>query len=123
MVDGLNLAGCIVTVRYTQHTKSLLQHQSKERQNHESLFYGMQLSFVDCTETRTVKIERVELRHGRIETRKISVLLGSCLLAVLLKKWIGLDEGTIIKATTESVNKTTGEISSFDRYYNSSLNF
>ena len=51
------------------------------------------------------------------------MLSGSCLPAALLKKWIALDEGTIIKATTESVNKTTGEISSLDRYYISSLNF
>ena len=51
------------------------------------------------------------------------MLPGSCLPAVLLKKWIGLDEGTIVKTTTESVSKTTGEISSLDRYYISSLNF
>lgn len=93
------------------------------KQNHKSLFYDIQLSFVDRTETRTLEIEKVELGHGRIETRKISVLPGSCLPAALLKKWIGLDEGTIIKAATESVNKTTGEISSLDRYYISSLNF
>lgn len=90
------------------------------KQNHKSLFYDIQLSFVDRTETRTLEIEKVELGHGRIETRKISVLPGSCLSAALLKKWIGLDEGTIIKATTESINKTTGEISSLDRYYISS---
>ena len=36
-------------------------------------------------------------------------------------KWIGLDEARIVKTTTESVNKTTGEMSSLDRYYISSL--
>lgn len=78
---------------------------------------------MDRTETRTLELEKVELGHGRIETRKISVLPGSCLPATLLMKWIGLDEGTIIKVTTERVNKTTDEISSLDRYYISSLNF
>lgn len=40
-----------------------------------------------------------------------------------VEKWTRLDEGTTSKAATESVNKTTGEISSLDRYYISSLNF
>ena len=69
-----------------------------------------------------MEIEKIDLGHGKIETRKISVLPGSCLPVALLKKWTGLDEGTIIKAVTESINKTTGEISSLDRYYISSLN-
>ena len=131
MVEGLDLAGCIVTTdalnTQEKFASALIQRKADYclavKQNHKSLFYDIQLSFVDRTETRTLKIEKVELGHGRIETRKISVLPGSCLPAALLKKWIGLDEGTIIKATTESINKTTGEISSLDRYYISSLNF
>lgn len=83
------------------------------KQNHKSLFYDIQLSFVDRTETCTLDLEKVDLGHGRIETRKISVLSGSCLPATLLMKWIGLNEGTIIKVTTR-VNKTTGEISSLN---------
>ena len=81
------------------------------KQNHKSLFYDIQLSFVDRTETCTLDLEKVDLGHGRIETRKISVLSGSCLPATLLMKWIGLNEGT------------TGEISSLNPYYISSLNF
>lgn len=131
MVEGLDLAGCIVTTdalnTQEKFASALIQRKADYclavKQNHKSLFYDIQLSFVDRTETRTLEIEKVELGHGRIETRKISVLPGSCLSAALLKKWIGLDEGTIIKATTESINKTTGEISSLDRYYISSLNF
>ena len=92
------------------------------KQNHKSLFYDIQLSFVDRTETCTLDLEKVDLGHGRLETRKISVLSGSCLPATLLMKWIGLNEGTIIKVTTR-VNKTTGEISSLNPYYISSLNF
>lgn len=125
MVEGLDLAGCIVTAdalnTQEKFASALIQRKADYclavKQNHKSLFYDIQLSFADRTETRTVEI-RVELGHGRIETRKLSVLSGSCLRAALLKKWIGLDEGTIIKATTESVNKTTGKISSLDRYYN-----
>ncbi len=131
MVEGLDLAGCIVTAdalnTQEKFASALIQRKADYclavKQNHKSLFYDIQLSFVDRTETRTLEIEKVELGHGRIETRKISVLPGSCLSAALLKKWIGLDEGTIIKSTTESINKTTGEISSLDRYYISSLNF
>ena len=63
------------------------------------------------------------IRFTLLASFPVSVLPGSCLPAVLLKKWIGLDEGTIVKTTTESVSKTTGEISSLDRYYISSLNF
>ncbi|MEI3086679.1 MAG: hypothetical protein V8T56_01530 [Parasutterella sp.] len=88
-------------VKYTGKVRFSFKIQRKAdyclavKQNHKSLFYDIQLSFVDRTETRTLEIEKVELGHGRIETRKISVLPGSCLSAALLKKWIGLDEGTI----------------------------
>lgn len=131
MVEGLDLAGCMVTAdalnTQEKFASALIQAKADYclavKQNHKSLFYDIQLSFAERTKTRTLEVETLELGHGRIESRKISVLPGSCLSAALLKKWIGLDEGVIIKATSESVNKTSGEMSSLDRYYISSLNY
>ena len=131
MVEGLDLRGSIVTAD-ALHTQEKFAAKLIEqgadyclavKQNQETLYYDIQLCFVDRLDTRTLEIEKIELGHGRIETRRISVLPGNALMADHLKKWIGLDEGTIIKATTEIVDKTTGQISSLDRYFICSLNW
>ncbi len=131
MVEGLDLRGSIVTAD-ALHTQEKFAAKLIEqgadyclavKQNQKTLYYDIQLCFVDRLETRTLEIEKIELGHGRIETRRISVSPGNTLKADHLKKWIGLDEGTIIKATTEIVDKTTGQISSLDRYFICSLNW
>ena len=131
MVEGLDLRGSIVTAD-ALHTQEKFAAKLIEqgadyclavKQNQKTLYYDIQLCFVDRLETRTLEIEKIELGHGRIETRRISVSPGNTLKADHLKKWIGLDEGTIIKATTEIVDKTIGQISSLDRYFICSLNW
>ncbi|WP_289171662.1 ISAs1 family transposase [uncultured Parasutterella sp.] len=131
MVEGLDLRGSIVTAD-ALHTQEKFAAKLIEqgadyclavKQNQKTLYYDIQLCFVDRLETRTLEIEKIELGHGRIETRRISVSPGNTLKADHLKKWIGLDEGTIIKVTTEIVDKTTGQISSLDRYFICSLNW
>ena len=131
MVEGLDLRGSIVTAD-ALHTQEKFAAKLIEqgadyclavKQNQETLYYDIQLCFVDRLDTRTLKIEKIELGHGRIETRRISVSPGNTLKADHLKKWIGLDEGTIIKATTEVVDKAAGQISSLDRYFICSLNW
>ena len=130
MVEGLDLRGSIVTAD-ALHTQEKFAAKLIEqgadyslavKQNQKTLYYDIQLCFVDRLETRTLEIEKIELGHGRIETRRISVSSGNTLKADHLKKWIGLDEGTIIKATTEVVDKAT-QISSLDRYFICSLNW
>ena len=131
MVEGLDLRGSIVTAD-ALHTQEKFAAKLIEqgadyclavKQNQETLYYDIQLCFVDRLDTRTLEIEKIELGHSRIETRRISVLPGNALMADHLKKWIGLDEGTIIKATTEVVDKAAGQISSLDRYFICSLNW
>lgn len=81
MVEGLDLAGCVVTAdalnTQEKFASALIQRKADYylavKQNHKTLFYDIQLSFADRTETRTLEIEKIELGHGRIETRKISV--------------------------------------------------
>ena len=131
MVEGLDLRGSIVTadaLNTQEKFATKLIEQGADyclavKQNQKTLYYDIRLCFVERLETRTLEIEKIELGHGRIETRRISVLPGNALKAGHLKKWIGLEEGTIIKATTDVVNKASGQISSLDRYFICSLNW
>lgn len=61
--------------------------------------------------------------HGRIEKRTTQVLPSSVLSKKHLQDWLGLDEGVIIKSTTESISKKTQKTSCLDRYFISSLNW
>ena len=78
MVEGLDLAGCIVTAdalnTQEKFASALIQKKADYclavKQNHKSLFYDIQLRFVDRTETRTLEIEKLnsdmeELRQER----------------------------------------------------------
>ena len=52
--------------------------------------------------------QKISLEHGRIESRSVKILSGSRLSESLTKNWIGLEEGCIIEARTESEVKKTG---------------
>lgn len=91
------------------------------KDNHKTLFIDCQLAFLNPTEKRTRKAEKVELAHGRIETRTISVLPGTAVDKKHFASWVGLEEGTIVKATTSVTIKKTGKESSMDRFFISSL--
>lgn len=91
------------------------------KENHKTLFIDCQLAFLDPTEKRTRNAEKVELAPERIETRTISVLPGTAVDKKHFATWIGLEEGTIVKATTSVTNKKTGKETSMDRFFISSL--
>ena len=59
--------------------------------------------------------------HGREEVRTTYVLPGKMLPATILKKWYGLEYGTIAKQVSERTIVKTGEKSVQTRYYISSL--
>ena len=46
----------------------------------------------------------------KIVKRKTQVLLPNLLLKENVKRWVGLEEGCIVKAVTDTVVKNTGEI-------------
>lgn len=67
--------------------------------------------------------QKISLEHGRIESRSVKILSGSRLPESLTKNWIGLEEGCIIEARTESEVKKTGVKRVELRYYISSINY
>lgn len=67
--------------------------------------------------------QEISLEHGRIETRSVKILSGSRLPESLTKNWIGLEEGCIIEARTESEVKKTKVKGVELRYYISSINY
>lgn len=129
MAEMLDLDGTVVTAdalnTQTKFAKTLIDRGADYclalKDNHKTLFIDCQLAFLDPTEQRTQIAEKVELDHGRIETRTISVLPGTAVDKKHFASWIGLEEGTIVKATTSVINKKTGKESSMDRFFISSL--
>ena len=59
----------------------------------------------------------VEIAHGRIESRKISVLRGSYLSKPIKEKWPWLQDGSIVKVESERTKKSTNKTSWEERYY------
>lgn len=131
MVEGLDLAGTVVTAdalnTQERFARTLIECKADYclavKENHKKLYLDTQLAFLDRQEKRTIKTERVELGHGRIENRAISILPAQILDKKHLNKWEGLDQGCLIKATTETVDKQTRQRSCLDRYFITSLSW
>ena len=131
MVEGLDLAGTVVTAdalnTQERFARTLIERKADYclavKENHKKLYLDIQLAFLDRQETRTLKMDRLELGHGRIDNRSISVLPAQILDEKHLNKWEGLDQGCLIKATTETIDKQTGNNSCLDRYFITTLSW
>ena len=130
MTRGLDLRGCIVTADdlSTQRgfASALIEAGADYclavKENQKGLCEGIQMAFLDVTETRALKWQgEAVLAHGRIEQRSVRVLPGSVLGAAQCRKWIGLDEGCIVAAVTDAEDKRTGAGSSQMRLFITSL--
>lgn len=66
-------------------------------------------------------IEGVDLAHGRIENRAVSVIRGNLLSAEIKQKWSGLADGCIVRVRRTVESKRTKEKSVEDNYYISSI--
>ena len=65
----------------------------------------------------------VECDHGRIERRSYDIMPATFLSEQFREGWAGLNDGCILRAVTESVEKATGEVrAKQERYFISSLN-
>ena len=65
--------------------------------------------------------DEVTLAHGRIENRIVSVIRGSLLSPTLKQKWLGLEDGSIVKVRRTVEFKRSGKKTAEDSYYISSL--
>lgn len=63
----------------------------------------------------------VELDHGRIERRDISMIRGALLSKPLREKWPGLAGGAVIRIASHRQRKRTGVKTDEDRYYITSM--
>ena len=61
--------------------------------------------------------------HGRLEERNVWVLNANLLPNTFLKTWIGLEGGSLVRIQAKRTIRATGETSTEDRYYISSLDF
>lgn len=131
MVKDLDLKGTVVTAdalnTQTAFAKELIEAGADYclavKDNRKKLCCDIQLAFLERTETRTKHWESVELGHGRVEKRTVCVLPASVLEKKQTDDWIGLEDGIIIKASTETTNKSDGEVTKLDRYFICSLNW
>ena len=63
----------------------------------------------------------VELDHGRIEKRTVSLIDGHLLSAPLRQKWQGLEHGCIVRIRSQRTFKSSGHTETDERFYISSL--
>lgn len=131
LVDQIDIKGCIVTAdalnTQTQFAKKILEKRadyclavkSNQGLTYEEIKETFASKFSECAKDH----EQIDFGHGRIETRIVRVFPGHYLTSSILKKWEGLQEGCIVEATTDSVEKATGVITSHKRYFITSLNY
>ncbi len=129
MIEGLDLRATVVTAdalnTQEKFARTLVEHGADYclavKENHRGLYLDMRLAFMDKLEARTLTLDKTELGHGRVESRVLQILPGSVLDKAHWKKWVGLQEGTIVKVTLTTEVKKNGEKSTMDRYFISSL--
>lgn len=131
MIADLDLRGAIVTCdalnTRCDFARDLMlagaDYCMAVKRNWRQLLRGIKACFdnADAHEIRTLSDTSTE--HGRNETRTIAILPASKLSKKLLERWFGLSEGCIVKTTTEIINKSTGKVTSQDRYFVTSLRY
>lgn len=135
LIESLNIEGAVVTCDALNTQTKLIEKIVQKgadycvavKDNQPSLFEHIKAWFRTEQSSLLKDNQSIDSGHGRIESRRIQVLPGSLMeepiYQDILKKWPGLDDGCMIKLTTETVIKNTGEIRYDERYYISSLHF
>lgn len=135
LIDSVPIEGTVVTCDALNTQTKLIQKIVQKgadycvalKDNQPSLFELIKAWFRTERSHLLKDSQTLDIGHGRIETRRIQVLPSSLLdepmYQDVLKKWPGLDDGCMVRLTTETVIKNTGEIRYDERYYISSLHF
>lgn len=126
----MDVAGAVITADAMSCQLSFVETVLKRSANYcvslkgnqEKSWNEVRRLFVDTHPDQILKLELpVELVHGRIESRTYSIIRGSLLSKVLREKWDGLQDGCVVKVSSGTVIKNTGQESFEDRYYITSL--
>lgn len=130
MLSTMDVAGAVITADAMSCQLSFVETVLKRSANYcvslkgnqEKSWNEVRRLFVDTHPDQILKLELpVELVHGRIESRTYSIIRGSLLSKVLREKWDGLQDGCVVKVSSGTVIKNTGQESFEDRYYITSL--
>ena len=135
LISTLDLRGAVVTCdamnTQVKFAQTVIQKGADcclaVKANHPHLHDFIQKLFASANASKIAKTdEKIDLGHGRIETREIRVLPGS-LIEIdkeTVKAWKWLPDGCLVEARTTRVEKKNPENSSSDtRYYITTLNF
>lgn len=135
LISTLDLRGAVVTCdamnTQVKFAQTVIQKGADcclaVKANHPHLHDFIQKLFASASASKIAKSEaKIDLGHGRIETREIRVLPGS-LIEIdkeTIKAWKWLPDGCLVEARTTRVEKKNPENSSTDtRYYITTLNF
>ena len=130
MISELNLSGCVVTadamscqVKFVEaviaqganYLLSLKGNQDKSLMEVQNLFHTIHSDHLYRS------AGAVELDHGRIEQRTVEAISGRFLSAPLKQKWLGLEDGCIVKIQKDVEEKKTRKKTTEEAYYISSL--
>lgn len=130
MLKAMNIQGCIVTADAMSCQMTFAQAVLDAGADYCISLKGNQdrsCKEVQCLfgTTHSDQIERyeapIELDHGRIENRTVSVIRGGLLSDLIKEKWAGLKIGCIVQIRSRTTDKSSGKDSFEERYYISSL--
>lgn len=130
MLDGLKIEGCVVTAdamscQYNFVSSVLgggAHYCISLKGNQDKTWDEVRCLFSTTEPTQIFSLEgEVELDHGRIERRDISMIRGALLSKPIKEKWPGLADGAIVRVTSLRQRKRTGVKSDEVRFYITSL--
>ena len=130
LLEGLKIDGCVVTADalscQINFVKTVLRKNAHYcislKGNQDKTWDEVQCLFNTTHPDQIFHlIGKVELDHGRIERRDISMIRGALLSKPIKEKWPGLAEGAIVKIASHRERKRTGVKTDEDRYYITSM--
>ena len=90
--------------------------------NQNKSFDEVRYLFNTTSQNQIVSYEpEITKEHGRIEQYKISLISGRRLSKIIKEKWLGLDDGSIVKVERNSYQQTTKNNTCEERFYITSL--
>jgi len=113
----LDISGCVITTDAMGCQSDIAATIVSQGGDYLLAVKGNQGQWGDLLKTNTTE----DRNHGRIEVRNCRVLSGHDVVAKLRNTDNWLNLSTIVKVTATRTIVSTGEVTSFDRYYISSL--
>jgi len=129
LLEGLDLFGSIVTAdamscqvnfvkAITKTADYCISLKGNQERSWKEAIHVFNTTHPDQIASHTSEIE---LDHGRIEQRTVSMVPGSLLSKPLREKWIGLTGGAMVRVRSTVTKKSTNKTSCEDRYYITSM--